>query len=102
MRGLVPGRRANADLIVVVVWIVVMVFLGYLYAIVGPGAIEPLHDYAVNNSAVQNQSLGGTVSNYQSVTLRYAPALLVVGSVALLLVYAVFRERYSGPGRPPI
>lgn len=99
--GLHADRRGSAELIIVIVWIVVMVFALYVFAIAGPSAIEPLHDFAQDNDAVEAANHSETVSDYQSTSLWYGPALLAVGSLLLLLVYVVFRERFSGPRRPP-
>lgn len=97
------GRdRASVGIIRVLVLLVAVGFVLWLFAIVGPATIEPLHDYAANDSAINNSTERSTnVDRYQSMTLEYAPLLLLVGITAMVIIYAVFRERFTGPRRRP-
>lgn len=98
-RLLADDRGQLGNLIRVGAAFLFMLFLLWLFAMVGPAVIEPLHDFAVEQDSTDEYD--DTLDRYQAVTLEYAPAIMLVGAFVIVFVYAVFRERFSGPARPP-
>ena len=88
-----------AGIIRVLVGLVTLMFSLWLFAIVGPALLEPLVSIVGAQAVVATGPMAGDLNTIQQVTLRDAPLLLAVGFIVLSIVYAVFRELFTTPGR---
>jgi hypothetical protein len=78
--------------------LVVMFTIG-IYFMVAPSVIDPLSEQARGFDSVQDQGYADDVNRTQTQTLQQGPTLLIAGMFVLVVVYAVFRERFVGGGR---
>lgn len=102
MRSTKPlGSRAQIGLIHVGLLVVTVLVALWVYAVIGPAILEPIHDIASSNEAVQEEGHQGRLDTILAVTLNHAPKLLGVGIILLAIIFAAFRERFVGRTRRP-
>lgn len=75
----------------VTIWVATLIF-GYF--------LEPLADIAGNMQAVQNSAYSGHIDIYLTATM-WGFILLGVGAMALIVIFAVWREGFLGQRRRP-
>lgn len=90
--------RGQGDLIGVMIFLVGMVVALWIFAIVAPPIIEALVDMSTDVDAVDEQGYSSNVDRYQHVVLQQSPTILGGGFVVLVILFAVFRERFLGAG----
>ncbi|QSG02526.1 hypothetical protein [Natranaeroarchaeum sulfidigenes] len=90
--------RAQADLIGVMIFFVTVLVALWIFTIVAPPIIDALVDMSTDIDAVEEQGYSGTVDRYHTVVLQQAPTILGGGFIVLIILFAVFRERFLGAG----
>lgn len=79
----------------VAVMLVGVLFTLWVFSIFAPAIIEPLNDQAHEHDAVADEGYSDDVDTIEEVVLKDAPTLLGGGFVVLVIIYAVWRERFD-------
>lgn len=92
-----PSRDRGQGLINVFLWFLIMLFALWIFVLILTRVLEPLR------SVVLEFDVGGyeTALGLFWPILAWAPTLLGVGAILLLILYAVWREQFRGARRVP-
>lgn len=90
------GDRGQADLFGVFLLLIFVLISLWIFAMVGPPIIGALADVALD---VGVPGYTDRVKRVRMVVLRQSPTIYGVGFFGLVILFAVFRERFLGTSR---
>lgn len=76
-----------------------ILFTLWLFSIIAPAIMEPMHAQADDTEAVHEQGYSDDIDNILELVVKDAPTMLAGGFIVLLIVFSVWRERFDSRRR---
>jgi len=88
-------------LIGVFLWFLTLLFSLWIFWLMVGHVLEPIRDIVMGMEVVQSSGYDSGLERLWPVLVIFAPLLLLVGGICLIIIYAVWRERFLGGRRVP-
>lgn len=87
-------------LIRVIIWFLTVLFSLWIFSLLLGRVLEPIRKIALSFDAVSSMGYDSGVNLLWPIVSKWAPLLLAVGAILLIIIYAVFQEQFRGARRP--
>lgn len=95
------GDDRGLGLIGVFLWFLTLLFALWIFWLMVGHFLEPLREIVMAQQVVQDSGYTTGLERLWPILVIMAPLLLLVGGIVLIIIYAVWRERFLGGRRVP-